>query len=124
MILCVRCRRADVPEDEASMSGDGWLCESCFKVWKREEAAKAPKPWFHRERRSLDDVAPIDEAEFARSKRARAARLFAVSLALVGAGVLATMVLKSWFVNGGEIPAFFAAGPLAMIIGVLLGLWA
>src|SRR3954454_15396185 len=117
MVVCVRCQRADVPDDEASMSGDGWLCEACFKAWQRDEAQKAPKPWFHREKRSLDDLAPIDEAEFNRGKRARAARLFAVSLALVAGGVLAMMLLKNWLVNGGELPAILGIGPLAIIVG-------
>jgi hypothetical protein len=123
-VSCVRCQAA-VSDDQASMSGDGWLCEACFKSWEREERQKQPKPWLHSDKRvHMDDLSPIDEAAFNRGKRARAARLFAISLALVCAGVLATTVLRNWLVNGGEIPAVLGAGPWVVVIGVMLGIWA
>src|SRR6185369_17446878 len=95
-VLCVRCGKTDVDEADVSMSSDGWMCGPCFKAWDRAEAAKTPRPWFSRQKRSLEDLPPGTIAEFNAAKRRRALRWTGGGVGLVVIGLAGSSILYGW----------------------------
>jgi hypothetical protein len=121
-IVCVRCQRGGLAESEVSMSGDGWLCDACFKAWNREEEKKQPKPWLFagKKRLDVDDLPVASEDDFKKSKRTRALKWLAGGAGLMLGGGVASLFVYDWWVNGGVLPKIVLAGPFAVVVGAVL----
>jgi hypothetical protein len=125
MEVCVRCGKNNIPASEAAMSGDGWLCGACFKLWDKEQEAKQPQPWFNRDKKRLrlDDLHPATEEDLRRSQRSRALRWCGIGVSLILIGLVGSIWLRVWWQDGGVVPGVVSASPLAAVVGALLVIW-
>ena len=122
IVPCEHCR-LDIDRANALMSADGWLCAPCGKIWERGEEHEQPRPWFHRDKLPLDELPSLSVEGWERAKQKCSLWFLVAGIAIMLAGLLATSILYSWLLDGGVIPAVLGAGPLAVVVGVILSVW-
>src|SRR5262245_7124137 len=104
-IVCVRCRQKGLSSAEVYMSGDGWLCESCYKQWNRQEERKQPKPIFYSDKGpiDLDELPQYSDKDFVISKRWSALRWMGLGVVMMAVGAIGTSILVDILTNGGRL---------------------